>query len=72
MILIAKAKTGFLPVHDADLPIFMHCCAGMIEVKDISFWMPVFAAHGIQVMIQDETLEQHPAEALNEDEQHDR
>lgn len=58
MMLIAKSKTSYnyLPVHDVDLPMFRHICEGMIEVKDIHFYMPVFAAHDIQVMIQDETL----------------
>lgn len=58
MMLIVKSKQsgGYLPRHDIDLPMFRHCCEGMIEVKDIHFFMPVFNAHGIQIMIQDETL----------------
>ncbi len=58
MMLVIKSKTshGFLPRHDTDLPMFRHCCEGMIEVKDISFFLPVFNAHGIQILIQDETL----------------
>jgi hypothetical protein len=58
MMLVIRSKTsrGYLPRHDADLPMFRHCCEGMIEVKDIHFYMPVFNAHDIQVMIQDETL----------------
>lgn len=58
MMLIIKSKNsnGYLPRHDADLPMFRHCCEGMIEVWDIHYFMPIFSAHNIQVMIQDETL----------------
>lgn len=58
MILIVKNKETlrYVPKHETDMPVFMHCCAGFIEVTDISVWIPVFNAHGIQVMIQDETI----------------
>lgn len=57
MMLIAKNKDRFYrPVNDVDLPMFRHCCEGSIGVIDIHFFMPVFNAHDIQIMIQDETL----------------
>jgi hypothetical protein len=58
MMLIVKSRqsNGYLPQHDIDLPMFKHCTGGFIEVRDIYEFMPVFNAHGIQVMIQDETL----------------
>jgi hypothetical protein len=56
LVIKSKNSHGYLPAHDSDLAMFRHCCEGMIEVKDISFWIPVFNVHGIQVMIQDETL----------------
>lgn len=58
MMLIVRSKTsrGYLPRHEADLPMFRHCCNGYIEVREIADFIPVFNAHGIQVMIQDETM----------------
>ena len=58
MMLISRTKERgwFKPTHEIDLPMFRHCCEGMIEVADLNFYLPVFAAHGIQIMIQDETL----------------
>lgn len=58
MMLIVKSKTsgGYLPRHDVDVPMFQHCCNGYTEVREIAEFLPVFGAHGIQVMIQDETL----------------
>ena len=58
MMLIVKSKERgwYKPRHEIDLPMFMHCCGGHIEVKDISEYMPVFACHNIQPMFQDETL----------------
>lgn len=43
-------------MHDVDLLMFQHCCEGSMEVYDLQQYIPVFNAHGIQVMIQDETL----------------
>jgi hypothetical protein len=58
MMLIVKSKERgwYKPRHDVDLPLFMHCCEGSIEVRDIGGYLPVFANHGIQLMIQDEAL----------------
>ena len=58
MMLIVKNKNSaiYSPRHEIDLPMFRHCCEGMIGVRDINFFMPVFTAHNIQIMIQDETL----------------
>ena len=55
VMLIIRQSRGYLPKYNSDLPMFRHCCEGMIEVKDINFWLPVFEAHSIQIMIQDET-----------------
>ena len=56
MMLIVKSKqsNGYLPRHDIDLPMFMHC-TGYMEVRDIRQFISVFNAHGIQIMVQDET-----------------
>jgi hypothetical protein len=58
MMLIVKNKQyrGYVPLHEADMSIFKHCTGGFIGVDDINAFMPVFNAHGIQVIIQDETL----------------
>lgn len=58
MMLIIKSKERgwYKPRHEIDLPMFMHCCKGSIEVRDIHAYMPVFNNHNIQIMIQDETL----------------
>jgi hypothetical protein len=58
MMLIVKSKNDrfYRPLHEADEAMFRHCCEGSIGVIDIHFFMPVFNAHDIQVMIQDETL----------------
>ncbi len=60
MMIIIKSKQsgGYIPRHDADIPMFRHCCNGYMEVRTIADFIPVFNAHGIQVMIQDETLTQ--------------
>lgn len=64
MMLVAKKGDRFYrPVHEIDLPMFRHCCEGSIGVVDIHFFMPVFIAHGIQVMIQDETATTHSKDA---------
>lgn len=57
MMLIVKGKTSgrYLPKHDVDLPMFRHCCNGYIEVQEIADYLPIFIAHNIQIMIQDET-----------------
>lgn len=57
-MLIIKGKKfgGYYPEHDIDLPMFKHCCDGFMEVKDIHKYIPIFAAHAIDIMIQDETL----------------
>lgn len=57
MLIVKSKSTGwYKPRHDIDLAVFMHCCAGFIEVRDISEFLPVFSAHNIQIMIQDEIL----------------
>lgn len=58
MMLIVKSKERgwYKPRYQLDLPMFMHCCDGSIEVKDIDGFLPVFTNHGIQIMVQDETL----------------
>jgi len=58
MMLIRKTKEKgwYKPAHEADMPMFEHCCGGFIEVRSIADYILVFAAHGIQIMIQDETL----------------
>lgn len=36
------------PIHADDMPLFMHCCGGMIAVKTAVFWEQyniVFALH---------------------------
>lgn len=60
MMLIIKSKTGFLPCHDIDLPMFRHCCQDFYQVRDIDPYISVFNAHGIQLMIQDETIGARP------------
>ena len=64
LMLIVKSKTSgnYLPRHDIDLPMFRHCCEGMIEVRSIVDFLPVFYFHDIQVMIQDETLTEQGGE----------
>jgi hypothetical protein len=56
LIVKSKERGWYKPRHDVDLPLFMHCCEGSIEVRDIGGYLPVFANHGIQLMIQDEAL----------------
>jgi hypothetical protein len=58
MMLIRKTKERgwYKPRQEVDLPMFQHCCEGFIEVRSLADYLPVFAAHGIQLMIQDETL----------------
>lgn len=58
MMLIVKSRETlfYKPKHEIDLPMFQHCCEGMIEVRDIAFYLGVFSNHNIQIMIQDETL----------------
>ena len=58
MMLVNKSKESgrYRPSHKIDAAMFMHCCEGSIEVRDISQYLPVFLNHGIQIMIQDETL----------------
>ena len=50
-----KERGWYKPVHEVDMPLFMHCCGGFIEVREITDYIPVFWGHGIQIMIQDET-----------------
>lgn len=55
-----KERGWFKPSHEERLPMFMHCCAGFIEVRDISDYLSVFYAHNIQIIIQDETYDKEP------------
>ena len=48
-IIKSKSSGGYLPKHDEDLEMFMHCTGGSMEVKDIDKYMPVFYAHGFNV-----------------------
>lgn len=59
MMLVIKSRKslGYLPANDVDIPMFKHCC-GAIEVSEIRQFIPVFNAHGIQVMLLDETGDQ--------------
>jgi len=56
MMLILKGKYGYLPKHDVDVPMFKHCVGGHFEVKEIADYIPIFNAHGVQIIIQDTTL----------------
>lgn len=57
MLIVKSEERGwYKPRHDIDLPMFKHCCEGFIEVKEIADYLPVFANHDIQIMIQDATL----------------
>lgn len=56
LIVKSKERGWYKPLHEIDLPMFMHCCEGSIEVRDIAGYLPVFGNHNIQIMIQDETL----------------
>lgn len=57
MLIVKITRAGFFkPRHVEDLPMFMHCTDGSIEVLNIAEYIPVFNNHGIQLMIQDETL----------------
>lgn len=64
MMLIAKRKSSgwYSPVHTTDEPIFRHCTEGFIAVKEIAPYLGVFINHGIQIMIQDETLSKSKGE----------
>lgn len=50
-IIMSKIYGSFLPRHDKDLPMFKHCCEGMIEVKNIQQYEPIFLAHNIVLSI---------------------
>lgn len=62
---IVKSKTSgnYLPLNDVDLPLFRHLCEGMIEVKDIAFYAPVFEIHDVAYWIADNEASMNKQEA---------
>lgn len=53
-IIVNKSTGHFLPRHDKDLIMFRHCCEGMIKVRNIRQFEPVFLAHNIVLSIRKE------------------
>ena len=49
MTIIRTPRGNYIPKHDADLPMFKHCCEGMIEVSGHAWpnFTGIFIAHGI-------------------------
>lgn len=59
MMIIIKNKFNnmYSPKHDFALPLFIHCTNGHVGVHDISIYLPIFAAHDLQLIIEDEAMD---------------